>query len=283
MKKLLFTLLAFLSISVALNNVSAQSGAKIEFATGRGKLEGVTWYGALIISGLNGECIGTIGGAICIDAANKFNLAGYHISRDQNVWTVTTVVQRDWLLQDERTFPVEVDPLITGPTSLWSNGYMPSCFMPNYNVDSMLVSIPGGITVTGLLVGASYYADPFTSAWMSDGSMYFSTSCGQTEEFTVTGANASLAGTAYLENFDMRNPLMCCYSPTCADQSFYLRMHLGRSYINDGCNTNYIYYDIIYLIQKIYLNIFKVKIIFKLIVLVFGKVGNLDLKKPSLL
>jgi len=32
MKKLLFTLLAFLSISVALNNVSAQSGAKIEFA-----------------------------------------------------------------------------------------------------------------------------------------------------------------------------------------------------------------------------------------------------------
>ena len=218
-------------------------GAKIEYATGRGKLEGETWYGALIISGLNGECIGTIGGAICIDAANKFNLAGYHIGRDQNVWTITTVVQRDWLLQEERTFPVEVDPLITGPTSLWSNGYMPSCFMPNYNVDSMLVSIPGGITVTGLLVGASYYADPFTSAWMSDGSMYFSTSCGQTEEFTVTGANASLAGTAYLENFDMRNPLMCCYSPTCADQSFYLRMHLGRSYINDGCNTNYIYYD----------------------------------------
>jgi hypothetical protein len=32
MKKLLFTLLAFLSISVAVNKVSAQSGAKIEFA-----------------------------------------------------------------------------------------------------------------------------------------------------------------------------------------------------------------------------------------------------------
>lgn len=31
MKKLLFTLLAFLSISVAVNKVSAQSGAKIEF------------------------------------------------------------------------------------------------------------------------------------------------------------------------------------------------------------------------------------------------------------
>ncbi|MFM7770618.1 MAG: hypothetical protein ACKO8Q_08680, partial [Bacteroidota bacterium] len=139
---------------------------------------------------------------------------------------------------------VEVDPLVTGPTSLWTNGYMPSCFMPAYNVDSLLVTVPGGITVTGLLVGASYYADPFTAAWMSDGSMYFSTTCGQTQEFTVTGANANLAGTAYLENFDMRNPLMCCYTPTCTDQSFYLRMHLGRSYINDGCNTNYIYYDL---------------------------------------
>jgi len=32
MKKLLFTLLAFLSISIAVNKVSAQSGAKIEFA-----------------------------------------------------------------------------------------------------------------------------------------------------------------------------------------------------------------------------------------------------------
>jgi gliding motility-associated-like protein len=73
--------------------------------------------------------------------------------------------------------------------------------------------------------------------------MYFSTECGQTTEFTVTGANANLAGTAYLLDYDMRNPLMCCYVPTCADQNFYLRMHLGRTFINDGCNINYIYYD----------------------------------------
>lgn len=220
------------------------AGAEVHFNTEKGKWANESWKGSLEILNSNGEVISTVGGAICIDAENEFLLSGYTI-RQISLTEIELQIHIDeqWLNSSERNYPVEIDPLITGPTSLWNGGYMPSCFMPQYNVDSLLVNVPGGVTVTGLLVQASYYADPFTAAWMSDGSMYFSTECGQTTEFTVTGANANLAGTAYLVDYDMRNPLMCCYEPTCSSQSFYLRMHLGRSFMDNGCNINYIYYD----------------------------------------
>lgn len=224
--------------------ISLPKGARLIFNKEKGKWRNANWYGEVQIQSERGEVISVLGGAICTDNNKRFDLAGFSfVPLADNEFEVQIHVNRNWLSESGRAFPVEIDPLITGPTSLWNGGYMPSCFIPQYNVDSLLVNVPGGVTVTGLIVQASYYADPFTAAWMSDGSMYFSTACGQTDEFTVTGANANLAGTAYLQDYDMRNPLMCCYVPTCSDQNFYLRMHLGRTFINDGCNINYIYYD----------------------------------------
>ena len=220
------------------------SGSKLNFNSEKGKWINGLWKGSVEILNEKNEVISTLGGAICIDDQKEFFLASYSFSPIRNnIIKVSIHIEEQWLTATSRSYPVEIDPLVTGPTSVWNVGYMPSCFMPQYNVDSLLVNVPGGVTVTGLLVQASYYADPFSAAWMSDGSMYFSTECGQTTEFTVTGANANLAGTAYLEDYDMRNPLMCCYVPTCADQNFYLRMHLGRSFMDNGCNINYIYYD----------------------------------------
>lgn len=219
-------------------------GAKLNFNSAKGKWVNGKWKGSVEILNDKGDIISTLGGAICIDRQGEFFLASYSFNEIQKSEIQVQIhIEENWLTDASRSYPVEIDPLITGPLSLWNGGYMPSCFMPQYNVDSIQVNVPGGVTVTGLLVQASYYADPFTAAWMSDGSMYFSTECGQTTEFTVTGANANLAGTAYLMDYDMRNPLMCCFVPTCSQQNFYLRMHLGRTFIDNGCNTNYIYYD----------------------------------------
>jgi len=219
-------------------------GAKLNFNSAKGKWVNGKWKGSVEILNDKGDIISTLGGAICIDEQGEFYLASYSFNEIQKSEIQVQIhIEENWLTDASRSYPVEIDPLITGPLSLWNGGYMPSCFMPQYNVDSIQVNVPGGVTVTGLLVQASYYADPFTAAWMSDGSMYFSTECGQTTEFTVTGANANLAGTAYLMDYDMRNPLMCCFVPTCSQQNFYLRMHLGRTFIDNGCNTNYIYYD----------------------------------------
>ena len=100
------------------------------------------------------------------------------------------LINSAWL-QDNRSFPVIIDPVVAGIPSQWSGGNMPSCFMPTYNKDSLLVSIPAGVTLTGLYVSSSFYADPFTPATMGMGSMYFSTSCAGSQYFTITGALAN--------------------------------------------------------------------------------------------
>jgi len=144
----------------------------------------------------------------------------------------------------ERVFPLILDPLVIGPTSQWAGGQMPSCISPQQNIDSILVTIPGGITPISLAVGSSFYADPFTSAVMSQGAMQFSTTCGSTGLYQITsGPTANLPGTAYLDSANMLNPLTCCFQKSCTQQQFYLRKHLSRTGPGTGCNTTFIRYD----------------------------------------
>ncbi|MFM7730535.1 MAG: gliding motility-associated C-terminal domain-containing protein, partial [Flavobacteriales bacterium] len=185
--------------------------------------------------------ISTLGGTWARDMQHHTALAGYTWDElPSGAIRLSASFDGDWLSQAE--FPLDVDPLITGPIAAFGDNMMLSCYIPQYNVDSLLVTIPGQTTVTAFMVTASFYADPFAFSIMSDGSMYFSTSCAQTQTFEVQPPTGDLAGTAYLENFDMRNPLLCCYAPQCADTSFYLRMHLGRYTPAGDCDATSVYY-----------------------------------------
>ncbi len=157
--------------------------------------------------------------------------------------SLSATVPQAWLQAPERSYPVEIDPLITGPTSIWTGSFMPSCLIPNYNVDSIPVVIPAEISITSFLVTGSYYASPFSGAVMSDAEMYYSTSCGQTPGLTVGPPTGNLAGTGYNEDTEYRNPLTCCFTPSCSQQNFWLRMHLGRNFGPPGCNFTYVYHD----------------------------------------
>jgi gliding motility-associated-like protein len=149
-----------------------------------------------------------------------------------------------WLNDPARVFPVTVDPLVTGPATTWGGGSFPSCFSPNYYSNATIdVSIPAGITVTALNLTANFYANPFSSSVMGDGRMFFSTGCDSTTTFQVTGATAGQPGTAYLDNFDLQNPLLCCVPQSCSAGSVTVRMHLTRTTNGAACNTNFIYYD----------------------------------------
>lgn len=75
-----------------------------------------------------------------------------------------------------------------------------------------------------------------------DGQMFFSTTCDTTNIFTAQAPFDTLPGTAYLLNFDFRDPLMCCFEPSCSETSFYFRMHLGRTYPQGDCNQTFVYY-----------------------------------------
>jgi gliding motility-associated-like protein len=201
------------------------------------------WMGELNVLNERGNTVSYIQAPICVDANNKWVLATYKIRKEDNKTFLEIVIPSEWLTSSERAFPVIIDPIVTGPTSTWAGGNMPSCILPAVNKDSIQVTIPGGATITGLFVTASFYADPFTTAIMSQGSMVFSTTCGTSQSFTITGATGTSPGTAYLDSFNLFNPLTCCFPESCNSQTFWLRMHLGRTGPGTGCNTTYIRYD----------------------------------------
>jgi hypothetical protein len=184
----------------------------------------------------NGEILGQINVPYCYDGNKNSVLGFYKIEQKEDGTYLEMKIPASWLNSPERTFPIVIDPLVSGPPSQWNGGNMPSCFIPAFNKDSILVTIPGGVTLTNLIVEASFYADPFSGAVMSQGNMYFSTSCGNSTNFTVTGANANLAGTAYLDSVNILSPLACCFPERCSDTSVYVRMHLGRNALGVGCN-----------------------------------------------
>jgi len=186
--------------------------------------------------------VAILGDILCFDQENAVFKGVYDFEKIGDDYLVKLVINSAWL-QDNRSFPVIIDPVVAGIPSQWSGGNMPSCFMPTYNKDSLLVSIPAGVTLTGLYVSSSFYADPFTPATMGMGSMYFSTSCAGSQYFTITGALANSPGTAYLDSFNLLNPLSCCFSKSCNDTSIYVRFHLGRNSLGTGCNINYLRYD----------------------------------------
>jgi gliding motility-associated-like protein len=162
---------------------------------------------------------------------------------------LSSSLSADWLTSPQRTYPVVIDPLITGPTETYAGGIMPSCLVPNFYADSILVTIPAQITITGVFVSGNYYASPFGGATMGDGRMYFQTSCGRTNDLTVTGPNASLAGWAQVDDFNFRDPLSCCFGQSCTTRTFWLSKHIGRTVGPNTCNSSQLYYDPLHTFQ----------------------------------
>jgi gliding motility-associated-like protein len=191
----------------------------------------------------HGEIAAQVEPIICYDGLGQIYIGHYKISDKKDGKYLQLIISSNWLNDSARAYPVYIDPVISGPLSTWTGGFMPSCFMPTYNKDSIQVTIPAGVTATGVYVSGSFYADPFTGAIMSQGAMYYSSSCGSSQIFTVTGATATLPGTAYLDSFNLMNPLSCCVGESCSDVNFWVRMHIGRNALGSGCNTTYIRYD----------------------------------------
>jgi gliding motility-associated-like protein len=213
----------------------------------RDELHGETsssgWKGALRFLDKSGNEIGKIRAAVCFDQQKNFVVGTYNYSNKNGKTILSISVPSSWMNDPSRSYPVIIDPLVTGPTTTYTGPDIPSCLAPANNSDSILVTIPAQVTVTDLFVSGSYYADPFTTCIMSDGRMWFSTNCDSSQVFTITGTTGSSPGTAYLTNYDLRYPLLCCYPQSCNAQTFYLSMHLQRIQPGTGCNAIYLYHD----------------------------------------
>ncbi len=216
---------------------------------GEGRMAGNQWIGPVHFIDAQKHHVGTILPALCFDANETWEresqriTGGYTWEVEGNSVILRLHVPNSWLHASERTYPVTIDPLVVGPSSTFGDNVMLSCFIPDYNVDSLQVNIPAQITITGCFVTASYWAEPLAGAVMMDGSMFFSTNCDSSGTFEVQPPTGLQAGTAYLELFDFRDPLLCCFAPSCTERNFYLRMHLGRYTPSGDCNYAYIFYN----------------------------------------
>jgi len=198
----------------------------------------------LLIQDMQGEILGRIDPAYAVDGNQNSHPVFYDlVALGNGVYDLNIRLDESWLTNPERVFPILVDPLVVGPLTQWAGGQMPSCIFPQQNIDSILVTIPAGITPISLAVGSSFYADPFTAATMSMGSMQFSTTCAATQTYEVQGNTGTLPGTAYLDSANMLSPLTCCFPKSCSQQQFYLRKHLARTGPGTGCNAMFIRYD----------------------------------------
>lgn len=219
------------------------AGSKIQPDARFGKEDKNGWIGALSIVSHDGKELGTIRGAVCYDANKNYITAAYKVETVNGKQKIKIIIPSTWINSSARVYPITIDPLVTGPTSTWGAGFIGSCIAPASDSDSILVTIPAQVTVTGLFVSGSFYASPFTTATMSQGAMFFRTSCNSSTSFTVTGAAGATAGTAYLSVYDLKSPLLCCKPQSCSAQTFYLSMHISRTGPGTGCNTTYIYHD----------------------------------------
>ncbi|MFN0031028.1 MAG: gliding motility-associated C-terminal domain-containing protein [Flavobacteriales bacterium] len=221
-----------------LNNATLQPDEK------HGRWKNGMWYGNLLVMAADGSINGFVQGTNVFDANYKNTVAGYKwTDKGNGRYILSTYISTAWLQDVSTAYPVMIDPLIVGPMADYGPYFMPSCFIPEYNADSILVTIPGELTVTAFYITAHFFADPFAFMVMGDGAMHFSTPCATTGNYEVAGAPGDTAGTAYLYMEDLRNPLTCCYPQSCSEQTFWLTMHLGRYTPAGGCDTLSIYYS----------------------------------------
>ena len=223
--------------------ISMPENSKILPDANYGKQDARGWLGALTIISSGGKELGTMRGAVCYDANKNYITAAYKLETVNGKQKIKIIVPDSWLNDPARIYPVTIDPLVTGPTSTFTGPFIPSCIFPASDSDSILITIPAQVTVTGLFVSGSFYASPFSTAIMNDGSMFFRTSCSNSTAFTTSGAAGISPGTAYLTAYDLKSPLLCCKPQSCAIQTFYLSMHVSRTVGGTGCNTTYVYHD----------------------------------------
>jgi gliding motility-associated-like protein len=177
------------------------------------------------------------------DENKKIEFGKYKLTQLGGKNILQIIVPEKWLNDANRAYPITIDPVVTGPVSNYPAIYMNSCVLPNYAKDSMLVTIPAGITITKFIVEDSYFADAIQGALMEYGHMVLSTVCGSVS-FSCQGTAADSSGTCYLvPNTDLSSSLSCCFSPSCSVQTFYLTHALARDNYGPGCNQTYIYYS----------------------------------------
>ena len=204
--------------------------------------------GKLVVKGTDGKVVAELRAPLCYDKKGNSVFGTYHFQKQANGYRLDVDVPYQWLNDTLRQYPVTIDPVVNGPLATYSGGIIPSCVYPNFDTASILVTIPGGITITNFYVQGEYYTPVL---YIRNGFLSFQTPC-MTSPLIYAGdsiqnSNINTPGWVYaplLENDLVPYRATCCYKPSCSDQTFLLTMGIARDTIDTaGCNASYFYYD----------------------------------------
>ena len=204
----------------------------------RGKIKKGKWSGDLILFSETGIEEARFHAPFCYDARGKWCIGCYELVNQNGRRMLKTIVPQAWL--EKATFPVTIDPTVTGPTTTWLGGSMVSCLAPKFEKDSILIVVPPFITISNFFVSTSYQASIYTSTPKKAGRFSLQTSCNTTAWQSCD--TSILPGTCYMIKADLL-VLTCCIKPSCDTTKFYLTQNLQRISGGLACDTEYVYYD----------------------------------------
>jgi len=222
------------SIEVS-ENVDFPKGSVFRPDKKKGRLVNGMWQGDYVLLSADGKQLARFSVPLCYDAKKKGCLGLYRDEYKDGKHILYTVVPDKWLSQ--ATYPITIDPSVNGPITHWPAALnIPSGNYPSYVTDSLLITIPGGITITRLYASFCFVTNVSRSIDILYGRIFFRTKCATTPTLQCDSNNAVLPGTCYLDTLGNNNdfgpqsfsPLTCCLNPSCSPQQFYFTVGLSR-------------------------------------------------------
>lgn len=148
------------------------------------------------------------------------------VQLDKKSYKIKTIINGAYLNDDERIYPITIDPLI----SIENNDVINSCFLPNYQQSTLQVSVPVGQTILFSDINYDFVATSGTQAWMSDQQSYVSGPNGQTAVLNGVGDSAGTY-TYTINNSAIANGV--------SDGAINFNFNFSRNWGGSGCNATF--------------------------------------------
>lgn len=169
------------------------------------------------------------------------NLVGeYAIEQVGNLVTLSLYIDNNWLNDPARTFPIVIDPTVSGTLASIAGTPLGSRYWPAYCVHTMMVSTPANATLTTANVALDVDAKiagctPSGNCARNFTQVYISTSCGVDPigapgiiYTCVGGGTCLLPGHLVLPTTSMPHLVVDCFTPSCASYTIPFNVHLQR-------------------------------------------------------
>ncbi len=150
------------------------------------------------------------------------------------------VVPQEWINRDIASYPVTIDPLVSGTNNMaiTGSGYNAFCWAGGC-VYNMAVPVPAAITVTDIRFSFSYNAT--NPCWLNDGAMDFNLgACRSPVPANFYWfCNLASPGTCNGNNISIYNDVVGCIpAPSCPSYNMNFTMHFYRCYSAGGGCSN---------------------------------------------